>query len=752
MDLYWMLEYGKVLCGYIVLMFLWPTVVFWKHLSKKSRIYHLSFCVLVQTTLISSIILAMGLFDILNKKWVICFFYGVFLISTYRIIRPVQFCILGFQRKNIKGILLYCRNRVATFVRAIWKDISTRILEYILLLIIVIFGMIYFSYGAFFVKCYGGFDVMTHHQWVNSLVGGDIFPNGIYPEAMHCFIYCLHVLFNIRIYSIMKFLQCIHIMVFFLSIYGLLREIFSWRYSPVFVLGLFLALDTNIFNCAYSIYRLQITLPMEFGLHTQFLCALFLVRYLKNADHIKIKRYFTRFYWDENLFLFMMSISASISIHYYTTIMAFVLCFSFVVFSTKKVFYYKYFVPLVISAICGCVIAGAPIMGALASGMSFEGSIDWGLKAINGDSGKNGEEQGEEQLKDFTNPLEPTFEDLEVVGNLPEVGQGVIKFLIRIEYFIKETARSGYKGMYGEKWGNFFFKVTIAVLVACFFIKYCFKKGVKKISCGYPPIILSSFISIIIYMAYAIPELELPVLISGNRYSAIAHMMVLAVMMIPVDIIFSAIAFCIKDYALQMLSYVFMAIIYIYTNICGIYHGYLYYSLTRYDSAVMVTNNILEKYPQGNFTIISPIEEQCQVALYGKHEEISYFIKKCEEEYYTIPTEYVYIYIEKRPIVYYQKYYFSGPRWLARSKESEIEATSISMEAAQKEMSEYESASWQLYMDGRIILESKAYEWCQQFLSKYPNVLKKFYEDSDFVCYYFEQDTDRPYNLAGDLR
>lgn len=749
MDLYWVLEYGKVFCGYIFLMFLWPSVVFWKHLKKKPRIYQFGFCVTVQIILVSTVILTMGLFHILNRKWVICLFYGVFFLSAYRIIRPstiLQSFSLG---KNTHVILQNCKNNVVSFIKDFRRGITLRIWEYVLLIIVIVFGMTYFSYGAFYVKCYGGFDVMTHHQWVNSLVEGRVYANGIYPEAMHCFIYCLHVLFGIRIYSIMKFLQCIHIMVFFLSAYGLFREIFHWRFSPIFVLGIYLTMDTNIFNCAYSIYRLQITLPMEFGLHTQFLCALYLTRYLKNAKRIYLKKSFSRFYWDENLFLFIMSLAASIAIHYYTTIMAFILCLSFAIFSIKKIFSPKYFVPLVISAVCGCVIAGVPIAGALASGIPFEGSINWALKEMRDDEKEEEQEDGISEY--IINPLEPTFEDIKIVENLPEAGQKIIKFLIRMEYLIKETVRKGYKGMYGEKWGGSFFKVTLAVIIVCFISKYYLKSDAKEICNGYPPIILASFISIIIYMAYAIPELGLPVLISGNRYSAITHMLVLTVMVMPADVIFSLAALWGKEKISQILSYVFLINIYIFTNLYGIYHGYLYYSLTRYNSAVMVTNDIIEKYPQGNYTIISPIEEQCQVALYGNHEEISGFIKNCDREYYSIPTEYVFIYIEKRPIAYYQQYYFNGPRWLARSRESKIEATEISREAAQKDNSVYEVASWGMYMDGRTILESKVYEWCQQFSIRYPGVLKTFYEDENFVCYCFEQDTGSPYNLAGDL-
>lgn len=68
MDIYWVFEYIKVFCGYIFLMFLWPTVVFDKYLKNRTKIYHFSFCITVQTILINSVVLMLGLFHILNNK------------------------------------------------------------------------------------------------------------------------------------------------------------------------------------------------------------------------------------------------------------------------------------------------------------------------------------------------------------------------------------------------------------------------------------------------------------------------------------------------------------------------------------------------------------------------------------------------------------------------------------------------------------------------------------------------------------
>ena len=57
--------------------------------------------------------------------------------------------------------------------------------------------------------------------------------------------------------------------------------------------------------------------------------------------------------------------------------------------------------------------------------------------------------------------------------------------------------------------------------------------------------------------------------------------------------------------------------------------------------------------------------------------------------------------------------------------------------------------SSQTYSDltNRTILESKLYRWCEQFKQEFPNDMRVYYEDKDFVCYVVKQNTYRLFNL-----
>ncbi len=361
-NLYWMLEYGKVFFGWLFLMFLWPSVVFGAHLKEKTRTYRFSFCVTVQIVIVNTVVLVLGLLHILHQAVVVILFYGIFFYALWKRRRESRPAAGGCEdaEKSSRGALRKARipgTGMAGSVRygirnlrlrlkeVLWecrKKIRPWLRQYGLLGGVLLFGMIYFSYGAFQVYSYGWGDLYVHHEWIYGLIQGEVFSGGVYPEAMHCFIYGMSMLLGIRVYSILLFLQGIHVTIFLVSVYLLLREIFHWRYSPVFVLMLFLTLDVVSAEHIYSMFRLQITLPLEFGLHLQFLCALYLVRYLKKESLFRRKGKTSKYYWNEELFLFMMSLTASIATHFYVVIMAFILCASFAVFALKNIWDRRY--------------------------------------------------------------------------------------------------------------------------------------------------------------------------------------------------------------------------------------------------------------------------------------------------------------------------------------------------------------------------------------------------------------------------
>lgn len=815
-EYYWILEYGKVFCSYLLLMFVWPSVVFHKHLRTKSRAYWFGFCVTVPIVIVNTVVLGLGLLHVLSQRLIVLLFYGVFILAffknivayldgRYRRMIETEFPDVGRLKGKYRKLVIFLLffvvwykyvKRAAKFLsvdflkkirscnwarvrlrlkEGLWnfvRRISSLFWKYGILTIVVIYGMIYFSYGSFQVHSYGYGDLYVHHEWIYALINGNIFADGVYPEAMHCFIYCMHTLFGIRIHSILLFLQEIHVSVFLVSAYLLLRKVFSWRYTPVFVLMLFLTLDLCNADLIHSMFRLQITLPMEFALHTVLLSALYLSEYLDAArtgaaERTSIKEKARSYLSNENLFLFTMALSAAVMTHFHTALMVVFVCASFAVFALKKIFTRQYLIPLTASLLCAGLIAVLPIAGARAQGIPFNWSIDWAVRAFSGEESRESRNQSISAEDDGTVEEETNREE-----ELQNIQKNEISITRTVTRGVVQLYDKGYAALYGKGRGGWMMALTAAAAVFCWLVRKQDKlKHFRKICAGYPPVIAASVLYVFIYET---PMIGLPDLLPEGRFFSPGHMLLLAVMMMPVDVAFAGVGLLRsgKDLVLRLLSLLAVVGIYGITVATGNYRGLLFCELSRYNAASMVTESIINTFPNYSYTIVSPTDELYPVIQYGWHEELLSFVENCEKEEYSIPSEYVFVYVEKKPLLYAQYYFFQGPWWIGEEKylepfwsvyshnfvdngtrasqSPEIIAAQVSEEEATKEIPAYENA-WLMYLrlQNRSILESKAYEWCQRFAQEHPSVLNIYYEDDAFVCYYFRQDTgSAPYELG----
>ena len=822
---YWALEYVRVFFAYVMILFVWPSVVFRDYLRGRSRTVRFAFCVTVPVVLLNTVVLSLGVFHILYGWLIAVLFYGTLLLGLLRWhpvrreqIKKISRLFLGTY--GIRLLLLRLRNRVKDGIGHVHaqfrQSIRGRRCVYLMLGVVVCFGMVYFSYGAFHDYSYGFGDMYRHHSWIYGLLNGTPFYEGIYPEAMHCFIYAMRVLFGVKIYSSQLFLAGIHVAVFLVSAYLLLKELFAWDGTAVLALALFLTVDLLCIDEIFSMSRLQWTLPQEFGLYTQFLCALFLLRCLKTdfSDRSGSRRERIRkFLTDENLLLFLLSLAASLAIHFYVTMMAFFLCVVIAACRLPALFQKRRFVSLVKAVCLGVLIAVLPMGIAYAKGVPFQGSIGWAVNVINGTDTAEGRTSQAEQILEQTQTsseqtskeqtwsgermtesgettetaVQPTEQSHGGNGQIPDggiadagqnsapkqsAGNHMLAMAERMAASFAGKAqlvwKYGYVQLYREnraEWIVFFSGLALILWavyrMAAGIIAGLLKKGrdskkIQQLFDGYPVLV---GISVLLMIVYAAPFLGLPELIAGSRLCSTEQLFILAVVVIPVDLAAGAIALTPGRRVLPLALAAGVAVIYVGTRQLGIFHGYLYYELTRYNAAVMVTQDITDKFPENSYTIVSTTDELYQVIEQGRHEELLTFLNRVNGSGYTLPTEYIFVYVEKRPIQYAQSHFFIGPDWLAEEKYTSyyttyfsegnsINASEISREQAEKEMMTFSKLS-QTYsnLDSRTILESKAYEWCRKFEASYPQEMKVYYEDENFCCYMIRQNTYRLYQL-----
>lgn len=814
---YWTAEYMKVLAGYIFLMFIWPSFMLRKYLKGRSTTFCFAFCVTFQPVLVNTVVLVLGLFHLLNVWIIRGLFYIPFLIEVLRW--------LGWGRKegrNLKHLLngtyggkMFCHNvlcgigrRIKNIFGIFRERLRTHWWEYGLLSVIIIYGMIYFSWGIFQNYSYGAGDLYVHNAWIYGLVQGKIFSAGVYPEGMHCFIYGMHKLFGIRIYSCMLFLQPIHVAVFLLSVHVFLKEVFRWKYTSMFVLTAFLTLDVVNANAIFSMARLQWTLPQEFGTHTVFLCAAFLLRYLRSTKKTFFRGKLTKGYWDENLLIFALSLAASLTIHFYPTIMAFFLCVAFVPMHFRKIISGKRFVPLVAAVLAGVVVAVLPMVGALATGIPFQGSIGWAMGVIEGTKGEGNVQQqnnttqqngagtnqestaqggagsgesgqqsnvqgiGEEHFDTPEGavsaeqlPTEPERESLLV--RMEGLYDRLTDFVLRKWQVLYNN---GYIRLFREERTRLILGVTVLALFIwiCYripagFLKLMLRKRKRKPKPEYFDeyfsLVLASFIYMVMFCG---PSLGLPALVETVRLCVMDQILVLAVAGVSIDMIFSILHLVIWEGVLKVVSAGVVMGIYALVILTGNFHGFLFVHLTRLNSAVLTTLSITETLPQYSFTIVSPTDELYQQIQYGWHEELSGFVNQVQEREYTLPSEHIFIFIEKTPFKYAQYHLASGPGWLAQEKYMDYFGPSYASQKPEfisselnpeedltgtKYVFDLKSSTYSI-LEVRTLVESLAYKWCQEFAALYPGELQTYYEDEYFICYYIRQNPQSLYQLG----
>ena len=559
-----------------------------------------------------------------------------------------------------------------------------------------------------------------------------------------------------------------------MAVYCLFREILKSRYTVYLILAAFLTIDVVCIDEIYGMARLQYTIPQEFGLYTLFLCTLYLIRFLKRENKG----------FDGNLFLFMTSLAASLAIHFYVTIMAFFLCASFAVFGLNQIFRKKNFGVLVTAVILGVVISTLPMVLAFASGIPLQGSLNWGMNIINGTDTKEGRsqavqtstgesteamtgitaEKGSENASSLPSQSQldsqqGTVIEMESSTNVPKtplvkrVADAVIRSL-------KLVYQYGYVQLYGRSRAGWLLRFTIIAAILTLVNVVISIVRLKKISFSmYAGITTASFLFMLLYAA---PFLGLPEIIAGARLCLPEQILLLAMMAIPADELFFLLEKTKAGHFVPQISLAGVLAIYAGTNYFGVFHGYLYYELTRYNAAVELTSEIMDAYPQYSYTIISTTEELYQSVDDARHEEILDFYNKSRLVDYYIPTEYLFFYIEKNPIYYAQYHFFSGPRWLAQDKYTKyyeystavlsigdgIEHSEISEEAVGESLLTTSKASdaYSVIIN-RTILESEMYHWCQEFKTRLPNEIKVYYEDENFICYVVKQNPAHLYNL-----
>ena len=801
---YWILQYLLVIISLIFIMFIWPSVVFKKHLKNKSRTYRFAFCAVIMIFIIYVTCITLGLLGILFQWLYSLLFYGTFLFFLFKDKRISALTKKRFKnfiagtygpRSMFSDFFSFIGRKIKETIKSFLHFMKGRWFDYIVLSIIVLFGLLYFSCTALQDYSLGCPDMPVHYQWTYYLTEGVIFYSGIYPQGMHMFLCSQSVLFNIPLYSVMALGGCAMTFVTFISAVILFKENFKWKYSAYIALLLFLILDVSNFDALLGVCRSQWALPLEFAFPQTLLCAAFLAKFLKSKILLgkkalekakesgvvvpqgKKKRFKCPLCLkDENLLVFTLALADTIIIHFYATILAFFLCLGVATVLFVKVFSRK-FVPLLGAIFMGLFLSVGPMAVCFICGIRLQGSLYWALSLFMPKSEAESTEGDEQDSYVLDSETETTayMQDYAIADETKgrysqevlesfDFNKQPVGILETLRYKWEVIKKTGYETMHGDREDSVVICSALAIVIWLVTsltgviyrrVRHIENDGKMDFS-GYA---IVSAMSFWICFCYSMHALGLPIIIEPYRVCLFAILMGTATLLVPVDFVLQFILLKINEKISWAVATVLIAGSYIFVRTQGMFHGYLAFEVTRFNSTVMITEQIVQTLPRESYTIVSSTDELYQIIGHGYHEELIQFINESEEISYTLPTNYIFIYIEKHPVVRNHYNICDGPDWLADTERYYYGLDeSIGLDFTKRYISESMAnvyfGKFPLSIDvygvqwQKILLNSKMYVWCQKFNAMYPNELHIYYEDDDFLCYYLKQNPRNLYELA----
>ncbi len=473
---------------------------------------------------------------------------------------------------------------------------------------------------------------------------------------------------------------------------------------------------------------------------------------------------------------FAMSFSLTFSAHFYDTIVAGVLCIGIAVGYTFRLFKKAYFGRVMLAGILSILIAILPLGVAFAMGTPLEGSLYWAMGVISGEEDEeppsdnqadieketsrqpqtenNG--QDSEATSTDTSPsgitggstgdIQNTAEDASPSGQPPDKGilqkladkaQNLKEKVVHFKNIIRTAVKSNVFSRGSDSLCNFAF-ICMGIMAI---LGILYLLGEDK---EYGAVLLSISSGIFFMMILlASGKLGLPSLLETGRCSLYTSYLLPAAPVLALDALlctlFDQKKKEIKRNAISLLISVSWVLILTAAGKVRFPSDVPALEALESNDAIICLTNIIKENKEGTYTICSANDELRMVEDYGYFYEIVNFLREMEgedaEEILTIPTEYVYFFIEKVPIDYTVSYARSGQ--------------TISHEGASHRLPSGGGLS--LYQaKNRWILMSRMYYWAQAFQKLYENEMKVYYESDAFICYQVKQNPYRLFDFSID--
>ena len=596
----------------------------------------------------------------------------------------------------------------------LWTDVKRLFknpVNLVVFMAAMVFAATYRCYHSVVESFFGTSDISVHLNWVRYIETNDIFFHGVYPHGFHNVLSVIKNFTGMNLSVVLRYMG---------GIVGLFICAFLYYGCRRTFKSAFVANVALIMYCATSFvggyWRQQFSLPQEYGMMFIYPCGYFLHRFLaykKKSD----------------LAYFAIGVSLTISAHFYITIVVVLLCIGVFLAHYWEIFKKGVFKSLCVAVILALVSSVGPLMIGRMMGKPWEGSMQWALNVMAGVDSRSQEEIIADLLPEDTGGAAPAEEPAEK------------ETVSRKEYIISEA--KNYIRNVSDPTSFYICMAGMALLLVYYFIKVLiFRKKVdNRMALG------MALYGLVMCFFFFLPILNLPSLMDFSRYSIFFGYLIPLMAAGPLQLLYDI--FHHKNIFLRGVHVALIGVISFYLIKYGRDNDKYFPKPNAFrqqlSSAVEVYYDIVDNYPRNKWTIVSPVDETSMVRSHGFHYELRDFILEMNnydpERKIIIPTQYVFIYIEKRPLDFGRIIYYPDRGEVSEHvtlDEAHVAITAFGDQAL------YDPRFFYTGKMSRRILQAKTYYWAQEYIKYFPQEMQLYYEDNEFLVYKI---TQNPYAL-----
>ena len=656
-------------------------------------------------------------------------------------------------KSALRELAVRCGAAASSLGRVFYKYIVKKPIQFLFLVLIC--GALYWIYGRQITLAYGyrASDIPVHLSWINQMSRGKIFSSGVYPFGFHCMIYYLHTVFRVDTYVILCEFFFVQVIYLHAVLLAMLKLLVRTKYLPY--IGVFAYIVGNFWS-GQTYSRFYSTLPQEFGMIFVIPSVYFLIRFFQvRKENLGDKE--TR----RILQCFAMAFSLTLAIHFYGTMIAGLCCIGIAMGFCFRFLRKEYFCRIMVTGILSVVLAVLPMVIAFVGGTPLQGSLGWGMSVINGG-------QNDDSDADTASQSNNTVQVPSANGNITEIDVSKLPSAKEGETTVVVEQK---KPSFGDKLQAMSDKIqtmpdriknavkTMSSRIKDLIIPVGWQDMGSAVMAGYAGLLIlgllfcvfrkpeygaalmsTGFCMLILTLLLCSGPFGLPTLMDAARCSIYyAYLLPIAAVLLADGILYFVLMPKILRICRNVVSLGVSAALLVALFQNDLIKQPEFSSGYVTNGAITCLTNIIKENKDETWTIVSANDETQMGLDHGWHYETITFLRKLEnmkeDTKVIIPTENVYFFIEKVPLDYSVAYSGSGQ--------------SISKKGASQALPNVGGIV--MYQgERRWILMSRMYYWAQAFMKKYPNEMKVYYEDDQFICYRIPQNMYHQYNFAID--